>query len=290
MNVRSKGWLALMLGGLSGACGAQATPDYYGDLLGVAHGLVSNPDGVQVDDARVLANWGDVGQMFGPSHTFADVHGSFPASFTLDFYDPPPEAIMFTPADLIGSPPTGSYYDPSTFKGTRQELAAARGSYYDPAHESRIAIAHILAVRDGTSSEHLVGDIVGGDEHHAIVYIESDIEQDSYGEALFSGRPKAGYHIYEIREVAQADWRDIRFCQAAAADVAAWKHCGIATPFYATDASTKLDVRLVNAQDELHFQNTTAPWVNIGAQLDEPDAPIICDENDPMTRFRPECQ
>lgn len=280
--------LSVMFGGLLTGCGSQATPLYYGESLGTAYGLVTNPDSVDVSEARVVANWGWVGAMFGPAKTHADVQGGFPANFSLNFFETPPEEVLFTPADEIHGPQVGPQVDPSTRKLTRAQLAAERGEYYDYTKESRVAIAHVLAVRAGTGNENDVGEILGGDEHHAILYVESDIQPGTYGEAMFQGLPKAGYHVLELEP--ESDPWDTLHCEADAQNVDEWKACGLHTPVHVAGPDVKLDVRLVGDPNTLQFSALYPQWVPFGAQLPDPNAKPDCDPNNAMTQFIPECQ
>jgi hypothetical protein len=289
MSIRGMEWLAVGLGIASAACGSQASPEYYGESLGSAAGLVSNPHSVSASDARVVANWGQVGLMFGPATTYADVRGGFPASFELGFYEPPPESYLFTPADLIYAD-DGPSTDPRSFGGTRAELAAMRGEYYDFEHESRIAIAHVLAVRPDSQNQSSPGDILGADEKHAILYVESDIQPGSFGEAMFDGRPKAGYHIVDTEEVPADAVSAILKCQSGASDVEDWKACGIRSPLRLAGPGSELDVRLVEDSDALSFPSTAVQWTRIGAELPDPNAKPDCDPDNEMTPFVPDCQ
>ena len=280
--------LGVLLGSVSAACGSQATPEYYGESLGAAYGLVTNPGGVDVAQARVIANWGWYGGMFGPSKTHADVQGGFPANFSLNFFEMPPEAVLFTPADQVHGPEVGPQIDPRARNLTRAQLAAERGEYYDFTKESRIAIAHVLAVREGSSTEHDVGEVLGGDEHHAILYVESDIQPGTYGEAMFQGLPKAGYHLLEV--AAPTDpWEDLE-CQAQAQNVEEWKACKLHTPVRLAGRDTKLNVRLVNEESELQFTALYPQWTPFGVDLPDPNAKPNCDADNPMTQFIPQCQ
>jgi hypothetical protein len=244
---------------VAAGCGAQATPDYPGEKLSVVKGKVVSALTVpEVPDALVLANWGDVGAMFPPGGTTAEVEGEFPAQFSLALYEPPPEEKLFNPADSI--------------RFAQDERP------FDPAVESRIALAHIVAVAKDASGNPDPYHVLGAAEGHALLYVEEDIAEDSLGAAMFHAPLEAGYHLLEVRAIPEAEERGVIECEAAAVSVEAWKACGLNSRLHRADNDDTVTVRLV-PDTELFFESYSPIYVSPGTDLDPTPT---CNPMDPM--------
>ena len=74
-------------------CGNVADGNYLGDPLATVSGIVQNSQSLtSEDDLKAYLFWGDPDDAVFV--TEAPVEGSFPAAFTLNVYEPPPEDVL----------------------------------------------------------------------------------------------------------------------------------------------------------------------------------------------------
>jgi hypothetical protein len=236
------------------ACGSQAGPSYPGEsLVNVSGVVVSELTTDSTPDAVVLVNWGELGAMFPPGGDMADVSGSFPAKFTLALYEPPSEAMLYNPANDIalgtGAPP------------------------FDAALDSRIAMGRIIAVTKGADGKPEPYHVIGGAEQHALVYVEHDMQSNSYGARLFHAPLSAGFHLIDIRARSNADNQPILDCEVAATSNAEWVDCGLNSVLYPASAQAEVSVRLVDDEGQLNFPSMYPVYLPPGWQ---PPPPIEC--------------
>jgi len=233
------------------ACDAQQTPDYTGNPpMSSLVGLVTNGRTQPTPPSKVVIEWGDVGLMFPPYGAGVNLTGNFPEAFQIDLFNAPPAERLFLPSDAF---PTG---------------------YYDPAGESRIAIAHILAVKQDVQDGSFINDsdVIGGAEDYELAYVEHDIAAGTAGAAYLGGPVAAGYHVLAVATDAdmQTAYPPIAQCEAAAADVTAWKACGIFTYLSVAPTDATVGVRLVDDYSQLQFRLGGPLFVTPGTNLNPP--------------------
>ena len=215
-------------------------------------GQVVNGRAQPVPAAKLVLSWGEVGAMFPPFGTSVNLNGSFPESFQIDLTAPPAAERLFLPSAGF---PTG---------------------YFDPALESRIAVARILVVKQeaDTATFILSSDMLGGAEDFALVYVERDITAGTAGAAYLGGPATAGYHVVKVATDAARDavYGQISRCQSQAADIVAWKACGGYTSLSIADVDATVYVRLVDAVADLSFRWLGPTYLTPGA----PTGPVTC--------------
>jgi hypothetical protein len=204
------------------------TPDGMdGDPVVAMHGQVVNGRTGPVPAAKVVLTWGDFGAMFPPFGASVPLTGSFPAAFQFDLSAPPAADRLFNPAGGFTS------------------------GYFDPALESEIAIARILVVKQEADTSTFIpdADMLGAAEDFALVYAARAVAAGTAGAAYLGGPVAAGYHVVKVATNAARDavYPAISDCQRQAADIAAWKACGIYTSMSVAPADATVAVRLVDA-------------------------------------------
>ncbi|WP_433929431.1 hypothetical protein AB3662_37540 [Sorangium cellulosum] len=167
MQLRSIFSLALPV--LLAACGeSQVGSDYEGESLLTVKGTIVNELGEAPAgpvDAVLVWNTEKDGSGSENLPVRATAVGSFPASFTLSIHEPPPESGLNDFSEL-------------GLEGTR------------------VGIGIIVAARseDYADSE---ASWLGVDEHHVIVYVESEMDEDGVWSKLFGGPLAPGYHVMD---------------------------------------------------------------------------------------------
>jgi hypothetical protein len=241
-----------LLAATAAACGSQAGPNYQGDSLAKVTGVVVSElsNAADAPDAVVLANWGQVGAMFAPGGDTVDVTGDFPAEFTLSLFEPPPDDILYNPAN---------------------DIAFDQGHMpFDAKDESRIALGRIVAVAKDQHGEPDPSHVIGGAEQHALVYVEKDMKKDSYGALLFHSALKAGFHLLSLAQRSNEDNQPILDCEVAAKSDEEWIDCGLNSILHPADADERVTVRLVDSDAELNFPSYypvyLVPGTDVGAQ------------------------
>ncbi|HTN87280.1 MAG TPA: hypothetical protein VL242_26465 [Sorangium sp.] len=220
--------LSLALPVLIAACGdSQVGSDYPGEALLTVQGTIVNElDAAPTGPVDAVLVWNSVtsdteNENFPVRTT---VTGSFPAAFTLSIHEPPPE-ISLNDLGEIGLVDT------------------------------RVGIATIQAASSEDSAGE--GSALGVDEHHVIVYVESEMDEDGFWSNFFGGPLAPGFHVMDVGvEHAVDAERQEAFdaCNAAATTEAEHNAC------YGYDAklkirpsadgpSTMLTVRMAPSED-----------------------------------------
>lgn len=171
------------------ACGSMADPSYQGESMAKLTGTVRSQLGEVPSDVTAAIVWATApfDETASPTTPFllsqasygtaVDVDGTFPSTFTLNVYEPPPDIAM--------SP------DISTDPDHPLHIAMGRVFAVDP--------ARVTANDDGTenvrdailgSSDQLVGDGFGTAQYF-LYYYDADMPDD---DATFPGLKK-GYHL-----------------------------------------------------------------------------------------------
>ncbi|WP_438005445.1 hypothetical protein WME89_43090 [Sorangium sp. So ce321] len=167
MQIRSI--LGLVIPALLAACGdSQVGSDYPGEALLTVQGTIVNElDAAPTGPVDAVLVWNNERSDSGSENhpVRATAVGSFPASFTLSLHEPPPESGL---NDI-------------------RELGF---------EDTRVGIGIIVAA---LSEEHAASEPtrLGVDEHHVIVYVESEMDEDGVWSAFFGGALAPGYHVMD---------------------------------------------------------------------------------------------
>lgn len=251
------GWPLAVL--LASGCAAQATPDYPGEKLAAVKGVVINQlTETETEDAVVVAEWGQVGAMFGFDRTVAEIEGEFPAQFSLSLYEAPPEQVLYNPAE-------GIYWQGAEFA-------------FEPEDEPLIALAHIVAIGKDEEGNPDPYNVLGASEEHALLYASEPIEEGSLGAAMFHTTLPAGYHLLVIEPLDAEEERDVIECEAASETKDEWKACGLNSVLHLADPGDEVTVRLV-PEGELVFPSYNPVFLPAGTNL---DGGPTCAPMDPM--------
>ncbi|KYF83908.1 hypothetical protein BE11_17405 [Sorangium cellulosum] len=167
MQLRSIFSLALPV--LLAACGdSQVGSDYEGEsLLTVKGTIVNELDEAPEGPVDAVLVWNSVttdteNENFPVRTT---VTGSFPAAFSLSIHAPPPEESLndLTEVGLV---------------------------------DTRVGIATVEAALNEESAGE--GSGLGVDEHHVIVYVESEMDEDGFWSNFFGGPLAPGFHVMDV--------------------------------------------------------------------------------------------
>ncbi|AGP40441.1 hypothetical protein BE04_41915 [Sorangium cellulosum] len=229
MQLRSILSFALPL--LLAACGdAQVGSDYPGESLLTVQGTIVNELGeAPAGPVDAVLVWNIQGGSDNENFPVrATATGSFPASFTLSIHEPPPEQAL---NDL------------------------SKGGLVD----TRVGIATVRAAlseddADGEPSS------LGVDEHHVIVYVESEMDEDGFWSNFFGGALDPGFHVMDAfprkggSEVDTELKAAFDACNAAATTEAEHNACfgydvKLKIRPSAAGPSTKLTVRMAPSED-----------------------------------------
>jgi hypothetical protein len=241
------GWPLAVL--IASGCAAQATPDYPGEKLSAVKGVVVNElTETESEEAVVIADWGQVGAMFGGfSSTVAEIEGEFPAQFSLSLYEAPADEALYNPAE-------GIYWDGDVYP-------------FDPANEPRIALGHILAVGKDAEGNPDPYRVLGGSEEHALLYAEAPIEEGSLGAAMLHATLPAGYHLLVVEELDAEEERAVIECEAESESVEEWLDCGLNSRLQVADPSDEVTVQMA-PEGELTFPSYYPIFLTPGTDLD----------------------
>jgi hypothetical protein len=173
--------LAASLLALAG-CDSQADPSYQGEPLAAVKGQIASDTGVKTGDAVLY--WANPSTspdtIIGVA---APVSASFPASFTLDLYTPPPGGAM-VPAQ--------------------------------PPSDDRVAIGIVALAQHGASLDGFDdAALLGYCETHVVAYVGSEIDAGGLWEEILHGRPSPGYHLMEVVRPTQAEKDAVQACYDA---------------------------------------------------------------------------
>lgn len=167
-------------------CDSQVDPDYRGEPLATVHGSVAAESQAPAAGDAVLVWQNPAGSPDLAIGVSTPVTGSFPASFTMPIYEPPPEAaVIYSPED------TG---------------------------DDRVAVGIIAMIKHGADLATLQSNddaVLGMCEDHVVVYIENEIQAGGLWEKLLNGRPAPGYHLMEVVRKTPAELEAIQACNEA---------------------------------------------------------------------------
>ncbi|WP_437964466.1 hypothetical protein WMF04_32760 [Sorangium sp. So ce260] len=161
--------LSFVLPLLLAACGdAQVGSDHPGEALLTVRGTIVNElDEAPAGPVDAVLVWNSEQEGRGSENhpVRATAVGSFPASFTLSLHEPPPESGL---NDI-------------------REIGF---------EDTRVGIGIIVAARseDDAAWER---SRLGVDEHHVIVYVESEMDEDGVWSTFFGGALAPGYHVMD---------------------------------------------------------------------------------------------
>ena len=187
--------LALISIALTGACAAQADSDYEGDLLASLEGQVTTSRSTSTPDAEAMAIWiPNDDRTTLATVDRVDIEGSFPSAFRLDMTQPPP--------------------DGATRDG-----------------DGGVAIGYLTVVAAGTTQDDFGGDddprdlILGVDERHMILWVGTEAAGAAFDDAYGTGVTTPGYHVLDVLGLPPEEDAQVRACQEAAVDDAAFEAC-----------------------------------------------------------------
>jgi hypothetical protein len=190
----------------AGACDSQTTSDYKGEKLATLKGTVSTEVGAATSAELALlypavfpSNWTDMHWV-----NRVPVTGSFPSSFTLDLYAPPPSLLQVSSYDT-------NHVD--QYKFSLQTIAAVATN--SPTFPVKI------------------GDCILGEPQPKrlfVLYLERDLVDEDVAPDFkgsipvggpfpkaseYFGVTTAGYHLLEVTSVSDDDGRPLSFAPAA---------------------------------------------------------------------------
>jgi hypothetical protein len=172
-----------MLVTLLAACDSQVDGDHNGTPLAQLEGTVQNTRTAAIGDAEVAIVW--VNSSGSPDLSggdTVDVEGNFPAAFRLSIYEPPPDALINTYPD------------------------------------SRMGVAYIISGVAGTdysSEDAAEAGILGMDPDHLLVYLPEAAAPGTFVSTVLRGTFAAGFHIFDVGHLTEAEADDRRACEAA---------------------------------------------------------------------------
>jgi hypothetical protein len=215
------------------ACSSQVDGDHQGDALATVKGSVRNARTMTVPSAEVALVWvnssGSPDLVGGDA---VDVAGNFPAEFSLSIYTPPA-------AELINN-----------WNGVG------------------VGVAYIVAGAEGldyTDEEALEEGLLGMDVDHLLVYLPAAVPAGSPASIVLRGTPSAGFHIYNVHKLTDAESEARQQCIDALGNPSAeemYSQCGGSASFddfvpSATDLATPLEIELVDDISEIDVPNWT---------------------------------
>ncbi len=222
----------LLLLSLLAACDSQVDGDHNGTPLANLRGSVQNQRTAPTDGAEVVILW--VNSAGSPDVSAAEtvpVTGNFPAAFELSIYEPPIDALI--------------------------------NNYGD----SKMAVAYILSTSADADLSNDSGEgILGLDPDHLLVYLPEDAAPGSVVATTLRGTPKAGFHIYNVGHLTDAEQQTREECELGLGEDYSLQElfdtCGGYSSFddflvAPDDLATPLEVDLVDDLDQLDPPNWT---------------------------------
>ncbi len=214
------------------ACDSQVDGDHNGTPLAKLEGSVQNLRTAPVNaDAEVVILW--MNSSGSPDIAAAEtvpVEGNFPASFELSIYEPPLDALI--------------------------------NDYGD----SRMGVAFIVSAKAGADVINDESGVLGMDPDHLLVYLPEDVPAGSRVSTILRGTPKAGFHIYDVGHLTEAEQEERAQCWDTFPDNTPLQElfdsCGGHPSFddfleAPADLATPLEVDLVDDLEELDIPNWT---------------------------------
>jgi len=216
------------------ACDSQVDGDHQGDALATIAGSVRNTRSAPITDAEVVVVWHK--SSGSPDLTGADavdVAGSFPAQFSLSIYTPPAAALL------------------NDWNGVK------------------VGVAYIVAGVPGTdysSDDAAAAGLLGMEVDHLLVYLPEAVPAGSEASLILRGTPAAGFHLYGVRKLTDAEQDARAACVEGLGDGATlpqiFTQCGGFPSFddfvpTATDLATPLSIDLVDDVSQIDAPNWT---------------------------------
>jgi len=207
--------LALLVSG----CGAQVDRSYPGEPLFELRGQVKNAmTTTPTTTAHATLLWHSGGGHDVKMGEYVEVANTFPSSFTLDVYLPPPSEVLL---DFSGE---------------------------------RMALAFIAATDAALENIEYADDkgVLGLAEQYVLVYIEKDLAEGSRLATLLHSAPKAGYHLYQVVSLTDAEHQAMLDCWDAATTDQERQACGsFDDRLMPADAAATISIRLVDDYDDM---------------------------------------
>lgn len=216
------------------ACDSQVDSDHQGTALAKISGSVGNKRTLPVTSgAEVVAVWQK--SSGSPDLTGVDsveVEGSFPAQFTLSIYEPPDPSLL------------------NDWEGVQ------------------VGVALLVAGVPGTDfsdDDTAEAGLLGMEENHLLVYLPQAVPAGSAASALLRGTPSAGFHIYNVGRIDDAERQQREDCISGLSNPSiqnVYSQCG-GDPLFddflpsATDLATQLFIELVDDLSEIDVPNWT---------------------------------
>ncbi|HTL36720.1 MAG TPA: hypothetical protein VL326_26480 [Kofleriaceae bacterium] len=234
MSLKLISLAALPLLATLAACDSQVDSDHQGTPLAKLTGSVGNTRTLPVTSgAEVVAVWQK--SSGSPDLTgvgSVEVEGSFPAQFTLSIYEPPDASLL------------------NDWEGVH------------------VGVALLVAGVPGTdySNEHAAeAGLLGMEENHLLVYLPQAVPAGSAAAALLHGTPSAGFHLYNVGRISDAEKQQREDCINGLSDPTVqqiYSQCG-GEPYFddfvptATDLATQLFIELVDDLSQIDIPNWT---------------------------------
>lgn len=160
------------------ACDGQKDESYAGDALAQVKGtIIKDSTSTTTSGVNVRLVWTNFAKD-GDTATAVqvDTQGSFPARFTLDLTQPPPEAE----------------FNDFTEGGTAP-------------NDTRVAVAMIAALDPNAPADPDEKDFVGIAERHVVVYAETDVKPGTSAARFLHGTLRKGYHLMKVLPPAEGE-------------------------------------------------------------------------------------
>jgi hypothetical protein len=171
--------IVLLVTSVIAGCDAQVDSTHQGSALAQIDGTVQNRRTRSVGDAELAIVWQNTpGTQYLMPSEIVDVEGNFPAAFRIAVYEPPRDGLFNVTVD-----------------------------------NSRFAVASIFAGRPGTDyadRDSVEQNVLGMDPNHLLVYLPEDVAAGSVLATSLRGTPRAGFHIYNVGHLSEAE-QEARF-------------------------------------------------------------------------------
>jgi hypothetical protein len=214
------------------ACDSQVDSEHQGEPLATIAGSVTSIRAAPPADSEVVVLW--VNSSGSPDLEGGDsveVDGSFPAQFQLSMYEPPEDRLL------------------NNFEGVK------------------LGVAYIIAGVPGTdySDDNAVEtSLLGMEVDHFLVYVPEAVPAGSHAAFFLRDTPAAGFHLYRVHQLDEAEQEARRACIDALPDPtteAVYTQCG-GTTFddlspEPDDLATPLDIQIVNDISEIDIPEWT---------------------------------
>jgi hypothetical protein len=226
--------IVLLVTSAIAGCDAQVDSTHNGTALAQIDGTVQNRRTRSVGPAEVAIVWQNTpGVQYLMPGEIVEVTGNFPAAFRISVYEPPQDTMINVAVD-----------------------------------NSRFAVASIFAGKPGTDyadRDSVEQNVLGMDPNHLLVYLPEDVAAGSILATSLRGTPRAGFHIYNVGHLSDAEQEERFRCRQELPQSATYQEvfdvCGglIFDDFLVApdDLKTPLQVELVDDLAELDVPDWT---------------------------------